>query len=147
MPTLVYVVAIGIEAFGGVLLVLGHKSRLAAAVLALYCVATALSFHAHLADICMAGGLVLQIVAFGAGSLSIDGHRAGNHSGNVAVVNLSWQWRAMAVICNGIPRSLLKADNPCSSRARGSTPMAVRSQVAVRARASRASLGLRAPGR
>jgi putative oxidoreductase len=56
----------------------------AAAVLALYCVATAVFFHTNFADldniihflknVAMTGGL-LQIVGFGAGALSIDNRR------------------------------------------------------------------------
>jgi putative oxidoreductase len=54
-------------------------------VLALFCLATAVSFHSNFADqnqmihflknVMMAGGL-LQIVAFGAGALSIDNRGA-----------------------------------------------------------------------
>ena len=56
-----------------------------AAVLALFSLATALTFHTKFADqnmlahflknVMMAGGL-LQIVAFGAGALSLDNRRA-----------------------------------------------------------------------
>jgi putative oxidoreductase len=75
------VLAIAIEAFGGALPVSGYEPRIAAAVLALYCVATTLSFNANAGDpnrmmqflktLCMAGGL-LQGVAFGAAASSID---------------------------------------------------------------------------
>jgi putative oxidoreductase len=67
-----------------VLLIVGFRTRAAAAVLALYCVATAVFFHANFADlnniihflknVAMTGGL-LQIVGFGAGALSIDNRR------------------------------------------------------------------------
>jgi putative oxidoreductase len=59
----------------------GWKARLAAAVLAVWCIATALVAHLHPGDtnqminfmknICMAGGF-LQIVAFGPGRYSLD---------------------------------------------------------------------------
>lgn len=74
-------VAVLVEVVGGVALVLGYRTRLFAALLALFTVATALAFHGNLADqnqffhffknIAMAGGL-LQIVAYGAGRLSLD---------------------------------------------------------------------------
>jgi putative oxidoreductase len=74
-------IAILVEVIGGVALVLGYRTRLVAAVLALFTVATALAFHSNLADqnqffhffknIAITGGL-LQIVAFGAGRFSLD---------------------------------------------------------------------------
>jgi putative oxidoreductase len=79
--TLGLVAAIAIELGGGVLLALGIKTRLVAAVLAAFSVVTALVFHNALGDqnqlihflkyIAMAGGL-LQVVAFGAGAYSLD---------------------------------------------------------------------------
>jgi putative oxidoreductase len=81
VPLLAYLVAITIEIGAGVLLVIGFQTRTVAAVLALYTIVTAVSFHAHFADqnqmihflknISMTGGL-LQVVAFGAGTWSID---------------------------------------------------------------------------
>jgi len=66
------------------MLIVGFRTRAAADVLALYCVATAVFFHANFADpnniihflknVAMTGGL-LQIVGFGAGVLSIDNRR------------------------------------------------------------------------
>jgi putative oxidoreductase len=74
-------IAIAIELGGGILLVLGFLARPVAVVMAIFCVATAAGFHHDLADqnqlihflknIAMAGGF-LQIVAFGAGALSLD---------------------------------------------------------------------------
>jgi putative oxidoreductase len=85
VPMLVYLIAIVIEVGGGVLLVLGFQTRLVALIMAVFSVATALGFHHDFADqnqmihflknIAMAGGL-LQVVAFGAGALSLDGRRA-----------------------------------------------------------------------
>jgi putative oxidoreductase len=84
MPTLAYLIAIVIEVIGGLFLVIGFHTRAAAAVLAAFVVATALSFHHDFADqnqlihflknIAIVGGL-LQIVAFGAGSFSLDNRR------------------------------------------------------------------------
>jgi putative oxidoreductase len=75
------IVAIAVEVGGGALLALGYKTRLVAAVLALFSVATALVFHNALGDqnqmihflknFALAGGL-LQVVAFGAGAYSLD---------------------------------------------------------------------------
>jgi len=67
------------------LLIAGFKARTVAAVLALFSLGTAATFHSNFADqnqmihflknVMMAGGL-LQIVAFGAGALSIDNRTA-----------------------------------------------------------------------
>ena len=80
-PSLALAICVAVELGGGVLLIAGFKARTVAAVLALFCLVTALTFHSNFADqnqminflknIMMAGGL-LQIVAFGAGALSID---------------------------------------------------------------------------
>jgi putative oxidoreductase len=80
-PPLAFVVAVVIELGGGLLLIAGFHARLVATVLALFCLATAVSFHSNFADenqmihflknIMMAGGL-LQIAGFGAGAISVD---------------------------------------------------------------------------
>jgi putative oxidoreductase len=84
-PLLAYLVAIVVEVGCGILLILGYQSRIVASVMALYTVAAAVSFHRDFADqnamahflknISITGGL-LQIVAFGAGTLSIDNRLA-----------------------------------------------------------------------
>jgi putative oxidoreductase len=84
LPFVAYLVAIVVEIGGGVLLVVGYQTRAVAVVLAVFSIATALGFHHNLADqnqminflknVAIAGGL-LQIVAFGAGGLSLDGRR------------------------------------------------------------------------
>ncbi|ROO31704.1 LysR family transcriptional regulator [Pseudomonas sp. AF76] len=84
-PSLALAIAILVEVVGGVALILGYRTRLVAAGLALFSVATALAFHNQLGDqnqfihffknIAMAGGL-LQVVAFGAGRFSLDARRA-----------------------------------------------------------------------
>ncbi|MER8476432.1 DoxX family protein [Mesorhizobium sp. M0142] len=83
-PLLGYLIAIIVEVGGGVLLVIGYQTRIIALVLAGFSVAAALAFHHDLADqnqlihflknIAIAGGL-LQVAAFGAGSLSLDARR------------------------------------------------------------------------
>jgi putative oxidoreductase len=80
-PQLAFLGAVALEIGGGLLLVVGYKTRLAAVVLALFSVATALIFHGAIGDqnqfihllknFAIAGGL-LQIAAFGGGSLSLD---------------------------------------------------------------------------
>ncbi|MGU3543342.1 DoxX family protein [Methylobacterium sp. A52T] len=81
LPPLAYAAATSVEVVGGLLLVAGYRARLVALVLALFAVATAVTFHAALGDqnqmfhflknLAMAGGL-LQVAAFGAGPLSLD---------------------------------------------------------------------------
>jgi putative oxidoreductase len=85
LPSMALTLSVAIEVGGGLLLVAGFKARIVAAVLALFSLATALSFHSNFADqnqmihflknVMMAGGL-LQIVAFGAGALSVDNRNA-----------------------------------------------------------------------
>jgi putative oxidoreductase len=84
VPSLALAVSVAVELGGGLLLVAGFKARTVAAVLALFALVTAAAFHSHFADqnqmihflknVMMAGGL-LQIVAFGAGAISIDNRR------------------------------------------------------------------------
>lgn len=83
-PELGLVLAIAIEVAGGLLLVAGLYTRPVALALAAFSIATGLIFHSAIADqnqmihlmknFAMAGGL-LQIAAFGAGSLSLDARR------------------------------------------------------------------------
>jgi putative oxidoreductase len=78
---LAYAGAVAVEIGCGLLIVLGYQTRIVAVVLALFCLATAAFFHTNFADpnqtfhfiknLIMTGGL-LQIVAFGAGAISID---------------------------------------------------------------------------
>ena len=86
-PPLAFAVAVAIELGGGLLLIAGYRVRFVAAALALFSLATAMSFHSNFADqnemihflknVMMAGGL-LQIAAFGAGAVSLDNrHRKG----------------------------------------------------------------------
>lgn len=83
--TLAFGIAVAVELGGGLLLVLGVKTRWVAAILAVFSIVTGLAFHNAIGDqnqfihlmknLAMAGGL-LQVVAFGAGAFSIDA-RAG----------------------------------------------------------------------
>lgn len=81
VPPLAFAVAVVVELGGGLLLVAGYQTRIVAAALAVFSIATAVSFHSNFADqnqmihflknVMMAGGL-LQIAAFGAGAISFD---------------------------------------------------------------------------
>jgi putative oxidoreductase len=85
LPPLALAISVAVELGGGLLLAAGFQTRIAAALLALFSLVTAVSFHSNFADqnqmihflknVMMAGGL-LQIVAFGAGAFSIDNRRA-----------------------------------------------------------------------
>lgn len=82
---LAYAGTVIVEILFGVALLVGYRTRLAAAILAAFTIAAAVIFHSNLADqnqffhffknMAMAGGL-LQIVAFGAGRISLDAYRA-----------------------------------------------------------------------
>ena len=86
LPQVALAIGIAVEVIGGILLIAGYQTRLAAAIFAVYCLATAALFHSNLADqnqfihffknVAMAGGM-LQVVAFGAGRLSLDARRTG----------------------------------------------------------------------
>jgi putative oxidoreductase len=81
LPEAGLAVAILVELVGGALLLLGYRTRIVAAALAVFTVAAALAFHSALGDqnqfihffknLAIAGGL-LQVVAFGPGRISID---------------------------------------------------------------------------
>ena len=89
-PTLAAIVAIVVEVLGGLALVFGVGTRLAALLLALFTAVAAFGFHAFWAvpadqqfmqqllfykNIAITGGL-LVLAAFGAGAWSVDGKRA-----------------------------------------------------------------------
>src|SRR5271169_4311109 len=81
LPPLAFALAVAVELGGGLLLIAGYQARSVAIALAVFSLATAVSFHSNFADqnqmihflknVMMAGGL-LQIAAFGAGALSVD---------------------------------------------------------------------------
>ena len=79
-----FAIAVIAEVGGGLALLLGFQTRLAATMLAIFTLATAVLFHNNMADqnqmihflknIAITGGL-LQVVAFGAGAFSLDNRR------------------------------------------------------------------------
>jgi putative oxidoreductase len=81
MPGAAYALTLIIEIGVGVLFLVGFRARVTGLVLAAWCVATAFTAHYHPGDsgqmihfmknLSMAGGF-LQVVAFGAGRLSVD---------------------------------------------------------------------------
>jgi putative oxidoreductase len=80
-----WLIAVVIEAGGGLLLLLGFRVRPVALIVALFTLATAFIFHRNFADqnqmihflknVMLAGGL-LEIVHFGAGAFSLDNRKA-----------------------------------------------------------------------
>jgi putative oxidoreductase len=81
LPGAAYAVTLIVELGFGIVFLIGYRARLTALVLAVWCIATAMVAHYHPGDtgqmihfmknVCMAGG-VLQVVAFGAGRISLD---------------------------------------------------------------------------
>ena len=86
-PEAAYVIAVIIELGFGTALVLGYRTRMVAAVMAIFTLATGLTFHDNFADpkqlisfmknIAITGGF-LQVIVWGAGSLSLDAFIAAN---------------------------------------------------------------------
>jgi len=85
MPTATAVIVGLIELLGGLAILIGFKTRIAAWVLAIFTVATALVAHTDFGDqmqminfmknLAIAGGF-LALAVEGAGSISLDGRRA-----------------------------------------------------------------------
>ncbi|MGB6008522.1 DoxX family protein [Castellaniella sp.] len=81
LPSLAYAVSVFVELVLPILLVLGYRTRSSALILAVFTVVAAPFFHAQFGDmnqsthffknLAIAGGL-LQLTAFGGGSLSLD---------------------------------------------------------------------------
>ena len=81
VPAAAYIVAVLVELLGGIAVLVGWRARWAGAVLAVWCIATALVAHYHPGDrgqmihfmknLAMAGGF-LQLAAWGAGRFSLD---------------------------------------------------------------------------
>ena len=93
VPALAAVAALLVEIGGGIALIAGAGTRLAALILAFFTLVASFVFHAYWAvpadqqyvtqllffkNIAVAGGL-LTLAAWGAGAWSIDGRRASNH--------------------------------------------------------------------
>ena len=84
LPQVGWLIALLVEIGGGALLISGFRARPVALIMAVFALATAISFHRNFADqnqmihflknVMLAGGL-LQIVYFGAGPLSVDASR------------------------------------------------------------------------
>ena len=82
VPEIAIWIAIVIQMAGGLGVLLGFKARWAASLLAIFCLGTAFGVHLPAGDsanmihfyknLVMAGGF-LYVVAYGAGSLSVDG--------------------------------------------------------------------------
>ena len=80
-PEAAYAAAVFVEVVLASALIVGYQTRWVAAAIAVFGLATAFGFHSNLADqnqfihffknVAIAGGL-LQVVAFGGGSLSVD---------------------------------------------------------------------------
>jgi putative oxidoreductase len=76
-----YALTLIVELGGGILFLVGFRARLVSLVLAVWCVATAMTAHYHpseagqmihfMKNLCMAGGF-LQVAAFGAGRLALS---------------------------------------------------------------------------
>ncbi|HEY0906185.1 MAG TPA: DoxX family protein [Methylophilus sp.] len=84
MPEMAFAIALFVELVLGIALLVGYKTRLAAAGIAVFTVATAFMFHNNMADqiqqimflknLTIVGGL-LMMIAFGPGALSVDNRR------------------------------------------------------------------------
>ena len=83
VPGAMLPLAIALEVFGGLAIIAGWKTRIFAALLAGFCLVSAILFHANFEDqvemimfmknVAIAGGF-LFLVAHGAGSYSLDNH-------------------------------------------------------------------------
>jgi putative oxidoreductase len=81
VPTVAYAIAVIVELGGGLCILLGFQIRIVAAIMAVFCVATALIAHYDptnqaqminfMKNICMAGGF-LQLVAWGGGRYTVS---------------------------------------------------------------------------
>lgn len=84
VPSILLPLVILVEIGGGILLLVGYQARLAALVLAGFCLLAAALFHFQpgntgqmiqlMKNVAIAGGM-LQLFATGPGSLSVDGRR------------------------------------------------------------------------
>ena len=89
VPPAAYIVSVLCELGGGLAILVGWQTRLTAVVLALFCLATAATVHYvpgnpgqmvnYWKNVTMAGGF-LNVVAFGAGTISLDGWRRTNRT-------------------------------------------------------------------
>lgn len=80
VPAFAVYVGYAIKLFGGLAVIIGFQTRIAALLLVIFTIATAFLFHGDFGsvfwkEISMIGGLLL-VAAFGPGELSVDGRRA-----------------------------------------------------------------------
>jgi putative oxidoreductase len=85
LPSAAFALAALVEIVGGLMLLLGFRTRILASILFLFTLATAVFFHRNFGDqnqfihffknVAIAGGL-LHVVAFGGGRVSLDGWRS-----------------------------------------------------------------------
>jgi len=80
VPAIAVYLGYAIKLFGGLAVIIGFQTRIAALLLVLFTLATAFIFHADFSsvfwkEISMIGGLLL-VAAYGPGELSVDGRRA-----------------------------------------------------------------------
>lgn len=85
LPDLAYLVAVVVEVGLGLALLLGYRTRVVAALMAAFTLATAFAFHSDFADsvqmtnflknVAISGGLLL-VAAYGAGAFALDALRS-----------------------------------------------------------------------
>jgi len=80
VPAIAVYIGYAIKLFGGLAVIIGFQTRIAALLLVLFTLGTAFIFHADFSsvfwkEISMIGGLLL-VAAYGPGELSVEGRRA-----------------------------------------------------------------------
>ena len=80
VPAIAVYAGYAIKLFGGLAVIIGFQTRIAALLLVLFTIGTAFIFHGDFGsvfwkEISMIGGLLL-VAAYGPGELSVDGRRA-----------------------------------------------------------------------
>ena len=80
VPAIAVYIGYAIKLFGGLAVIIGFQTRIAALLLVLFTLGTAFIFHGEFdsvfwKEISMIGGLLL-VAAYGPGELSVDGRRA-----------------------------------------------------------------------
>ena len=83
VPAIAVYVGYAIKLFGGLAVIIGFQTRIAALLLVLFTIGTAFIFHGDFGsvfwkEISMIGGLLL-VAAYGPGEFSVDGRRASSN--------------------------------------------------------------------
>ncbi len=83
VPAIAVYAGYAIKLFGGLAVIIGFQTRIAALLLVLFTLGTAFIFHGDFGnvfwkEISMIGGLLL-VAAYGPGKLSVDGMRSGGN--------------------------------------------------------------------